>query len=392
MIKLISINELRPGMFIIDVANTWSKSLNLPKKMFIENETVIEKLRNQGIREIFIDSKKTVNVQPVMQKAKEIYSNTNEIQILLKEGERVQAELENVINSIINDVGTGKKIELKKVNPIVRDIVDLASENHYLLAGLVLMRRKNQYIYEHALSNAVLMIAFAKTYRMDKETQKNFGIGAMLLDIGMTKIPSKILNKREKLKEHEILEIQRHVQYGYDLLSGVDGINECVLEMIAQHHERMNGSGYQFHLKGEEISLAGQMAAIVDVYNAATSDHGYKKAITPVRALADILLKSDSIFNSELVNIFIKATGIYPFGSLVRLKNSYVGVVTEQNDELLYPHLRIIYDLKKGGLITPFNLSLIQHKDDDQYAISGVIHREELFLKENEIKKLISIN
>jgi HD-GYP domain-containing protein (c-di-GMP phosphodiesterase class II) len=126
----------------------------------------------------------------------------------------------------------------------------------------------------------------------------------------------------------------------------------------------MDGSGYPLGLKGDQISLIGQMSAIVDVYDALTSVRVYKDAWQPSVTLKKLLEWSPHHFNRELVQRFIKCLGIYPLGSLVELASGRVGIVTEQGEEMLRPQLRIIYDAKRRCYTRVTEIDLAREKQD----------------------------
>ena len=131
------------------------------------------------------------------------------------------------------------------------------------------------------------------------------------------------------------------------------------LNISAQHHERYDGTGYPERLKGEEISKGGQMAAVVDVYDAITSDRIYRKGMDPVDGLRKLYEWGKFHFNEELVQQFIKCAGLYPVGTLVKLESGKLAVVVEPGREnLLQPVVRVVYDTKKAKFVTPLDLDL----------------------------------
>jgi len=156
--------------------------------------------------------------------------------------------------------------------------------------------------------------------------------------------------------------------------------------MTQEHHERMNSTGYPNSKPGTALSLYGKMAAIVDVYDASTSEKGYKKGLLPTVALSEIFLKSKSQFDEKLVNIFIKSIGIYPYGTVVRLINGLVGIVIRIDPEkLLYPELRIISDSKKSSPITSYNLNLQDYQHDPNYKINQALPKNMVRLRNEDI-------
>jgi hypothetical protein len=121
----------------------------------------------------------------------------------------------------------------------------------------------------------------------------------------------------------------------------------------------LDGTGYPEGLKGDEISLSGQIAAIVDIYDALSSERCYKKAMYPTVALSKLFEWSQSYLNRDLVEKFIAHLGIYPIGTLVRLENHFVGVVIDHGEkDLLHPVVRAVVDARKAKPITPIDIDL----------------------------------
>ncbi len=195
----------------------------------------------------------------------------------------------------------------------------------------------------------------------------------MLHDIGKMRVPDHILNKPGKLTDAEFTIMKNHVNLGLEVLAKTPGISDTVIQVAGEHHEKYCGTGYPLRKKGTEISLLGRMAAIVDVYDAITSNRVYHKGMEPPLALKKIYEWSDRSTNAEphmdeeLVQHFIHALGIYPVGSLVQLESQRLAVVLEQSHEgLLTPKVRVMYDCQRRRKMDPVDvdLALPEHAGD----------------------------
>ena len=225
--------------------------------------------------------------------------------------------------------------------------------------SLCRIREGDTYTFQHSVSVCTLLVTFCRYMEMTPEQIHEAGIGGMLHDIGKMRVPDHILNKPGKLTDPEFEIMKSHVVLGLETLRQTPGISRTVIQVAGEHHERFEGSGYPERIKGYEISTLGRMAAIVDVYDAITSNRIYHRGMEPPAALTKLFEWSDHHFDPELVQHFIQAIGIYPVGSLVRLASERLAVVIEQGAHgLLFPKVRVVYDIQRGRRITPVDLDL----------------------------------
>jgi len=141
------------------------------------------------------------------------------------------------------------------------------------------------------------------------------------------------------------------VSYGLEILQESGVINQDVIDMVAYHHERFNGSGYPKGLRSDDIPAFARIAAIVDTYDAITSNRSHAHARSPSEAIKLLYGSRDTEFQAELVEAFIQAVGIYPAGTLVELSSGEVGVVVaEYRTRRLRPKIMVLLDADKRQL------------------------------------------
>ncbi len=360
MIKRIPVDRLQVGMYITDLNNDWIPHNNVRRRGVIRNEGVIEKIRRLGVTEVYIDTGKGGD-SPDAMPAREIDAD-NETR-LQKAGELkpltsartgfademtaaidVHQEAQGLVSNVMDSIKMGRAIDVSPVSELADSLVSSVFRNHNALACLGRIREKDNYLLEHSVNLSVLMSIFGKAREFTHETLQQVVVGALLHDIGKILTPDEILHKPGKLSDAEFAEMKRHVVHSRDLLTQSEGISELTIMTAAQHHERVDGSGYPDGLKGDQISVYGRMVAIADVYDAITSDRVYHKGMTPSQALKKLIEWSGSHLDRNLVLQFIRCIGLYPVGSLVLLESGRLAVVVEANDmDQRMPTVRTMY-------------------------------------------------
>jgi len=340
----------------------------------VKDADTIRKIANAGIREIVINTEKghsEAETAPAASPAEPASSDTAQatpVKVGMAE-ERGRAkvlfkEATHIIHSMMAEARVGKQVEVQSLDPLAERMVQSTLRNRHALTGISRIKTKDEYTFMHCVSVAALLTAFAGELGLDEQTIHQVALGGMLHDIGKTLVPDEILNKPGKLDDDEFVMMRRHVEFSGELLETQAGLSQTAKEVAMLHHERMDGRGYPLGLKGDQISLIGQMSAIVDVYDALTSVRVYKAAWEPSVTLKNLLEWSPDHFNPQLVQRFIKCLGIYPVGSLVELESGRVGIVMEQGQDMLRPLLRIVYHAKQRAYVKVRDLDLAKEPAD----------------------------
>jgi len=375
MIKKISIQQLKPGMFIHDINCVWMEHPFLVGALKIKNDKTIKKIADLGVREVYIDTLKGLDVidapteaevnaeiehkmLAMVQQTKPI-TTTSTLSEELERSRKVYSEANKIISNIMHDVRIGKQIEVERIDPVVEKMANSILRNKDALLSLCRIKNKDDYTFLHSVSVGALLISFAHALDFKRDEIKQLGIGGMLHDIGKTKVPNEILNKPGALTEEEFVIMKSHVVHGCSILRKSPGIAQVSFDVASQHHERFDGSGYPLGLKNSEMSVYGQMAAIVDVYDAITADRCYHKGMEPTVAVRKMFEWSKFHFNPKLLRTFIRTVGIYPVGTLVMLESGKIGIVIEQCEmDMTRPLVRTIFDAKKNYFISPNDIDL----------------------------------
>lgn len=189
----------------------------------------------------------------------------------------------------------------------INQIIDYGIIEPKVLENLLIMKKFDNYNYVHSLNVMILSLSLGLKIKLDKEELRLLGIASALHDIGKIKISPLILSKLGKLTEKEFQIYKPHVIESVNIAKELD-LPEKVIEGIAHHHEKLNGTGYPFKLKGEEISFFGKIIAIADAYEMLTTPRAMKYALTPYNALM-ILVQDRGCYDKSLLETFIKMLG-----------------------------------------------------------------------------------
>lgn len=384
MIKKIDVSDLCPNMYIHDLNCGWMEHAFLHNSFLVKDQREIEKIIASGIRYVYIDTGRGLDIpeaptaeevhqelEAKMQSLGETLKRTEPKQVPMQEelvkARHIFSEASSIVNTVLLDCRMGKQVELEKLEPIIASITGSIFRNPDAIVSLLKIKQADKYTFQHSVAVSTLLISFCRAMELDRATIELVGIGGLLHDIGKMKVPEQILNKPGKLTEGEFEIMKKHVNYGCVLLENTPNLSPISISIAAEHHERYDGSGYPFGLKGDDISIYGQMASIVDVYDALTSNRVYHDGAEPTEVLKKMLEWSEHHFNTTLVHNFIRTIGIYPVGTLVRLESGYLAVVVEQNhDDLLHPKVRVIFNSKTLSYVPPRDSDLSKSGSSDR--------------------------
>jgi HD-GYP domain-containing protein (c-di-GMP phosphodiesterase class II) len=388
MIKRIPITALKVGMYITDLNNDWIPHNTQRRCGVIKREETIEKIRKMGVQFIYIDAQRGTDTQD-FETAAEIEKRNEEA--LQKAGEQkpgvaprvslseemvsalgIHSAAQGLVGSFMNSAKIGTPIDVAPIHQLADELQNSVTRNANALGCLGRIREKDNYLLEHSVNLSVLMTVFGQYRNLPADILHQTVVGALLHDLGKILTPDEVLHKPGRLSPEEYEVMKLHARHSRDILSATEGIGELTIITAAQHHERMDGTGYPEGLKGEEISVYGRMVAIADVYDAITADRVYHRGMTPTQGLKKLLEWSGHHLDPALVKQFIRCIGLYPVGSLVLLDSGRLGVVVEINEEdQRLPVVRVMYHTKfrMPITVTTINLSKAGNQDRILHAV-----------------------
>jgi HD-GYP domain-containing protein (c-di-GMP phosphodiesterase class II) len=303
------VEDLRIGMYVI-LAASWFKHPFLTSNFIIKSQDQIDKIRECGIDEVFIDTAKGIaptdsgpqsHIDSLMTPPRK-WEPEKLVPVELKEAIRntslppekksrivYQSSLK-IMERLLED----PKVENIKAAKIgIAEIVDFILADTVTSAHLLKVTSHDFNTYTHSVNVGVLSILFAKALikGSDAHDLHELGSGLFLHDIGKVRVDPSILNKPGRLTEEERRIIREHPRHGYDILSETNQLTEECKIIVMQHHEKENGSGYPNGLKGDDIHLYGRICRLADVYDSLTSDRAYRQRLNTFEALK--LMKED---------------------------------------------------------------------------------------------------
>jgi putative nucleotidyltransferase with HDIG domain len=392
MKKKVAVPDLRPGMYVSELDRAWVGTPFLFQGFEIRTQEEIEELRRH-CQYVFIDTElgygkpdkpkpapapvKPPAVEDSDEKRKTEFSVLNKFSAgkprephypdtATLEGELPRAKetvksTKEFVYVLMDDVRLGHAINSAAAKKVVADMVESVIRNPDALVCLNQLKNKDEYTALHSLRVCVLALAFGRHLEFTEEELNVLGVGALLHDIGKMKVPNEILNKPGKLTDREFEIMKSHVPQGVAILEQTQGIVPASIEVARLHHERYNGSGYANGVAGETIGLFGSIGAIVDCYDAITSDRAYHSGMTSHDALSKMYEWRNKDFHPQLVEQFIQCMGIYPIGSLVELSTGSIGVVISVNRRRrLKPRVALVLSPDKTPYSSPKIVDLMQ--------------------------------
>ena len=402
-------------MYVHELCASWLDTPLWSKSFLIDSGASLDKIGASDIKEAWIDTDKGLDlpmdhpmdmpreVEPgaehVVQsaKAKGGYKSIAPVPFDEELGAAVNLlnQSKGVVCSMFHEARMGKAVKLESAMPLVEEIAASVMRNPGAFIGLARLKTVDDYTYMHSVAVCALMIALARQLDLDDEETREAGLAGLLHDIGKMAVSSDILNKPGSLSDTEFSAIKEHPAAGHQILLASGGVSAIALDVCLHHHEKIDGSGYPDGLAGDQIGRYARMGAVCDVYDAMTSNRPYKQGWCPAESLQKMAKWSEGHFDPTIFSAFVKCIGIYPVGTLVRLKSGRLGVVVEQQTgkSMLLPKVRVFFSSKSMTYITSELINLAAPgvrdeivmredagkwglKDIDQYWHGGAPHRD----------------
>jgi putative nucleotidyltransferase with HDIG domain len=359
----IGIEQLRVGLHIR--LESWMDHPFFFSSFKIRNEKQLRQLKSLGIAHVLFDRSKSdvsplpppkvdtppppppppdPEIEAMWEAKKERREKLSRQREALGRCERLFASGASTVKSLSRNLFSRPDESIQQAQLLVADVVDSMLADKDVALHLVNAKAGDDNAYYHALNVTMLALILGREAQLDAEAMRALGLGTLLHDIGREKIPSQILLNKSPWTKAEQNFYQQHVAYGLDMAQRLPGISDAALDVIAKHHELLDGSGYPGGLAGEQIGRLARIACIANAFDSYCNRANPAESLTPAEAIAFMYKKEQGKYDSVLLQLFVRCMGVFPPGSVVQLNNGQIGLVMSVNPgQLLHPSL-LIYD------------------------------------------------
>ncbi len=389
MLRKIPVQQLRIGMYVHEVCGSWLDHPFWRSSFKVQDPRQLKQL--SVVKEVVIDTSKgldvdapdapaalmdDIEVPAVSTPAPPVELPDDEAPLAMSvsfqqeivRASRIVEQSRGAMKSMFNDARMGKAVDTEHCLPLVDDITQSVSRNPGAIVSLARLKTSDDYTYMHSVAVCALMVALAQQLKLNEADTREAGLAGLVHDLGKAQMPLEVLNKPGALTPAEFAIMKGHPQAGHQMLVEGRGVGPIPLDVCLHHHEKVNGKGYPKGLKGDEISLFAKMGAVCDVYDAITSNRPYKAGWDPADSIQKMAQwAKDGHFDERVFQAFVKSIGIYPTGSLVKLKSGRLAVVVEQGSKsLVSPIVRVFFSTRSNEPIIPQLIDLGDAQGSDQ--------------------------
>ena len=387
MEKKVATQELTLGMYVSRLDRPWVETPFLFQGFEIKDQADIEDLqrhcqfvyidieRGEPAKR-YLDSKPTAAARRtesglerifISHPGQPVYPDTRSVEEEMAPARGNHHQACERISNILDDVRSGRKLNVAAAEQAVNNMIESILRNPDAFMWLTKLKNKDSYTYAHSIDACALAITFGRHLGLPRKDIEQVAIGTLLFDIGKMKLPEELLDKPGRLTEAEFTLMQAHVGHSVKLMTDTHDINPTSIEVAYSHHERHNGSGYPCGLDFEHTTVFGKIAAIVDCYDAITSDRPYSLAMSPHEAIRSLYEWRNVDFQEELVEQFIQCLAVYPTGTLVELSTGQIGIVLSQNRvRRLRPKVMLVLNADKHAYNIAPTIDLMNEEADLQ--------------------------
>ncbi len=412
MLKQVALADVELGMFVHRMVGSWFDHPFWRARFLLQDAAKLRRLQESRLDGVIIDTSKGKDLTPPQDKGEDrktaatprpkarigrirsrssvnpqpavSISTTQE----LHAAQAIAGKARDTIRKAFLSARLGKALNVRAVEPVVRDVFSSVQRNPQAFSGLMRCKLNNEFIYRHALAVSALMVSLARKMRLTPEEVYQAGLAGLFLDIGTNYLPRELAPANGDYRNAEPRIWQQHVRLGHRALENDGTLPRFVLDACLEHHERMDGTGFPDGQDGKDISLGGRMAAICDTFDYLLTDSSDGAALDLAAAIRR-LSQMEGAFDPDILRQFIESVGLYPVGSFVSLRSGRLAmVIDEDRQDSTRPVVQAFYSLASQQRISPRRIELANCGDEDE--ITGIADLSGLGLPaDQQLRELI---
>jgi HD-GYP domain-containing protein (c-di-GMP phosphodiesterase class II) len=394
-LKKVDVHDLKLGMYVADLDRPWMESPFLFQGFRIEQDTELKQLR-ETCKWVMIDPERgydgpamsdaprpapspstTSTVVRGASGAAELTPKEPDIRKAVGPIYQARQRAAGYLDQVLQGIREGKPVDTASAGAVVDGLTRSVQLNVNAAMWLNNLKKRHEDSANHCTNVAVVSLAFAHHLGYEGDQLVQIGVGALLHDVGLMRLPVELLNKPDKLTQEEEAELRKHPLVGQKIVESSGDISKTAMNIILHHHERLNGKGYPAGLSGSQIPREALVVALADVYDAMTSERPYKRSSSPHGTLNVLKQLSETDFGTDLVQQFMSCIGIYPISSVVQLNNGSIAMVVGHSRRTrLRPEVMVLKNAQ-GRMYKDWPLmdldKRIAMKDGEQWQIMRVV-------------------
>ncbi|HEV8396828.1 MAG TPA: HD-GYP domain-containing protein [Vicinamibacterales bacterium] len=288
--------------------------------------------------------------------------------------QRLYSDASNVAGVLWDSAAVEGKPDADAARNLVDSLAQAVAQNRTALLALTALKNYDNYTFTHMVNVSILTMGQARGLGIEGGLLREFGLAALMHDIGKVKTPNEVLNKPGKLSDEEFDILKRHTVDGAEILKNTPEIPALGPIVAFEHHLRSDGTGYPVGTVRPQLNLATTLCGIADVYDAMRSQRVYQAAHPTDRILAVLQRNDGKQFDQRLVKRFVQLVGIYPAGNLVRLDTGEIAVVLKAYAPDPYrPRVKVLTRPNGQKLEHPYDVSLWDTHEGQPQAIQAPV-------------------
>ncbi|MEM6493092.1 MAG: HD-GYP domain-containing protein [Pseudomonadota bacterium] len=378
MPRKIDVSEVEIGMHVVSLGGSRLRHPFGRREFCVESERDLDRIAKSSAAFVMIDESRgrsngahrdkdqhaqepqEATPRPARSNGRKrpMYRPVNRDQIDAESRKRARAIMDrsrDTVYKTFDDLLFGWAVDVRPLDGIITEIVSEVRRDARALFSVTRVKKKDDYTFLHSVAVCTMMVAIAHRRGFERQEIREVALAGLLLDIGKIGTPDDLLKKPGALSDEELKIIRDHPEHGHSLLYDTPGIGPVALDVCLHHHERMDGSGYPFGLKGNAITLNARIGAVCDVFDALTSNRAYKKARSEQKALNAMWSWEGQLDRTVMLDL-MHVMHIFAEGLLVRLSNDKLAVTQRHNPYRKGVDVLAVYSIEEERRIAPEDL------------------------------------